>query len=51
MCPARYDHDLTYKIQQLALDAYHAVKCTCYGRVDIMIGESGPILLEINTIP
>lgn len=51
ICPARYDDVLTRQVQAVALDAYRAVWCTQYGRVDIMIGEQWPVLLEINTIP
>jgi len=35
----------------LALKAYKSVGCSKYARVDIMLDERGPKLLEINTIP
>jgi len=42
---------LTEELQQLALKAYKAVACTGYARVDIMVDDNGPQLLEINTTP
>lgn len=51
ICPARYDEQLTQKIQDIALRAYQAVWCTQYGRIDMIITKDGPKCLEINTIP
>jgi D-alanine-D-alanine ligase len=39
ICPARYDIDLTAEIQSCALQAYHAVGCTGYGRVDMIVSK------------
>ena len=39
-------------IQKIALDAYHALGCRHYARVDLIIDRRlGPCVLEINTIP
>lgn len=43
----------TYRlVQDLAIRAFHALGCRDYGRVDLIMDENtGPQLLEINTIP
>jgi len=39
-------------LQQLALQAYRAVGCSGWGRVDVMADEQGDFsLLEVNTVP
>src|SRR3546814_1164264 len=51
--PAPLDERLTARIQKLAVEAFKAVGCTGWSRVDFMIRESDsqPFLLEINTSP
>jgi D-alanine-D-alanine ligase len=40
------------KLQGLCLKAFHALGCTGWGRVDLMLNRQGrPYLLEINTSP
>lgn len=51
ICPARISEELTAQVQKLALQAYDAVWCTRYGRVDMILWPNWPVLLEINTIP
>lgn len=51
ICPAKFDPQVTKHIQEIALQAYHAVHCTNYARVDIILTSDGPKCLEINTIP
>ena len=38
-------------VDQMALDTYHALKCSVYGRVDFRIRDGIPYVLEINTLP
>jgi D-alanine-D-alanine ligase len=39
-------------LQDIALEAFHAVGASGWGRVDIMVDQDlGPQLLEINTVP
>lgn len=51
ICPANLDPETTKHIQDIALQAYHAVWCTKYARIDVILTTTGPRYLEINTIP
>jgi len=52
LCPAPIDAALTASIQKIALDAFHAVGCEGWGRVDFMLDrQNRPSLLEVNTSP
>ncbi|OCG44606.1 D-alanine--D-alanine ligase [Gilliamella sp. Fer1-1] len=51
-CPSGLPNDKEQEIQKLALDAYKAVGCRGWGRVDIMFdANQKPFLLEVNTAP
>lgn len=49
--PARISKTLTKKVQDLAIKVYKAVGCRGFGRVDFILKNNNPIVLEINTIP
>jgi D-alanine-D-alanine ligase len=50
--PAQIDEKKTAEVQQLALRAFRAVGGRDYGRVDVILSDSGePFVLEVNTIP
>jgi len=52
VCPAKIDAEKTKEIQELALRAFRAADLQVYGRVDVILSESGePFILEINNIP
>jgi D-alanine-D-alanine ligase len=52
VCPAAIDPAETKKIQELALQAFRALGLAVYGRVDVLLSETGdPFVLEVNTIP
>ena len=51
-CPANFDPQVTARIQQVALAAFHAVGGRDYGRIDIMVRDNrDPVVLEVNTLP
>jgi len=53
LCPAPIDDALTKRIQTLALEAFAAIGCEGWGRVDFMLrhADDEPFLLEVNTSP
>lgn len=52
-CPAQLPDALTAEIQKHAVDAYRALGCEGWARVDVLVRESDmrPFLLEVNTSP
>ncbi|MEZ4845410.1 MAG: D-alanine--D-alanine ligase [Bdellovibrionota bacterium] len=51
ICPAEISPGLTKKIQDLALKAFAATRCSSFGRVDYIFEGDQPWLLEVNTVP
>ena len=52
VCPAKIDPAKTKQIQEQALRAFRALGLVVYGRVDILLSDSGnPFVLEVNSIP
>ncbi len=52
VCPAAIDPDKTKQIQEQALHAFRALDLVVYGRVDVLLPDSGEaVVLEVNTIP
>src|SRR5437868_3338338 len=52
VCPAKIDPTRTKQIQEQALHAFRALGLVVYGRVDVLLSDSGePFVLEVNTIP
>ena len=52
-CPAPLPEALAQEIQRHAVNAYRALGCEGWGRVDVLVRESDmrPFLLEVNTSP
>ncbi|NDI86470.1 D-alanine--D-alanine ligase [Undibacterium crateris] len=53
LCPAPLTAELSATIQKMAVDAYRALDCEGWARIDVLVRESDqrPFLLEINTSP
>jgi D-alanine-D-alanine ligase len=49
LCPAPLTVKQTRMMQQLALSAYHALGLNDFGRIDTILTQEGPFLLEANT--
>ena len=51
-CPCGLDEFAERNLQKIALDAFNAIGATGWGRVDVMIDQTGQVwLLEVNTVP
>ncbi len=50
-CPANLPEDLSQHIQSLCLTAYQAVHASGWARIDVLLDDDQPYLLEINTSP
>jgi D-alanine-D-alanine ligase len=50
-CPAELDAETTQRCQKVALEAFNALGCESYGRVDLLLSQGAPLLLEVNTLP
>jgi D-alanine-D-alanine ligase len=49
-CPAELGSDEA-AVTEAALGAYRALGCSGFARVDLILGEDGPQVLEVNAIP
>jgi D-alanine-D-alanine ligase len=51
VCPAELAGDDTRLVQELAARTYETLGCSGFARVDLILGEEGPQVLEVNAIP
>lgn len=51
VCPAELPEENADLVRNIALRAYEALGCSGFSRVDLILGEQGPEVLEVNAIP
>ncbi len=53
LCPAPLDDALSEQIRQMSVDAYRAVNCEGWARVDVLLraSDNQAFLIEVNTSP
>jgi D-alanine-D-alanine ligase len=51
VCPAELGDEQTGRVQELATSTYETLGCSGFARVDLMLGDGGPEVLEVNAIP
>lgn len=50
-CPAKLNKDVKKKIERTALDAFNALSCRDYARIDIRLKNKIPYVIEVNPNP
>jgi D-alanine-D-alanine ligase len=50
-CPAELSEEERGAVVEAALAAYRALGCSGFSRVDVILAEGGPQVLEVNAIP
>jgi D-alanine-D-alanine ligase len=51
VCPAELAEDEAAAVTEKAIAAYEALGCSGFSRVDLILAEDGPQVLEVNAIP
>jgi D-alanine-D-alanine ligase len=51
VCPADLGDAQTQRVRELATATYEALGCSGFARVDLMLGDDDPEVLEVNAIP
>ncbi|HKH22223.1 MAG TPA: D-alanine--D-alanine ligase [Solirubrobacterales bacterium] len=51
VCPAELAGSEAERVQELATRTYEALGCSGFARVDLMLGDEDPEVLEVNAIP
>jgi D-alanine-D-alanine ligase len=51
VCPPELGPGVGERVREIALAAWEIVGCRGFARVDMILGEDGPTVLEVNAIP
>ena len=51
VCPAELEPAAADAVRDAALRAYRALGCSGFARVDLILGDDGPHVLEVNAVP
>jgi len=51
VCPAELEEDVAERVRDIALSAWRLLGARGFARVDMILGEDGPTVLEVNPIP
>jgi len=51
VCPAELSAEVADAVTEQAVAAYEALGCSGFSRVDLILGDEGPQVLEVNAIP
>lgn len=49
--PAPLEPEETAQVRELALAAHSLLRCGSVSRTDVILGDNGPTILEVNTLP
>jgi D-alanine-D-alanine ligase len=51
VCPAELGDEVAERAGEIALEVYNLLGCSGFARVDLMLGDEGLFVLEVNPIP
>ena len=51
LCPAPVNDVLGQELADISVNTFHALKCVDLARVDLIVSQTGPVVLEMNTLP